>query len=142
MELAVAMAGGAGAMLGGFFGGLLAYVAAMKRLRSETTQWQQDALVRGLGFLTGGTQNRSVGIGVIEALIRGSNVPQAIRPSVDRVLWTQLVYVTYEGDIRRKHENENARRLIKLVEQAPDKSGLPDYAQKIDEIRRLVDEAA
>ena len=96
-----------------------------------------------MGFLTGGRQERSVGIGVIEALMRSGNIPPEVRPAVDTVLWNQLRYVVYQGEPSWKHENLNARRLITLVEESPTKSDLPDYSKaEIDRIRRLVREAA
>jgi hypothetical protein len=132
-----------GALLGSLLGAVVALVVAGVRLRSEARHWRQDALVRGMGFLTGGRQNRNVGIGLIESLILSQNVPREIRPAVDNVLWSQLLYVAYHGDIREEHENVNARRLITLVEQSPDTSRLPKYApETMAEIRRRVDAAA
>ena len=128
-----------GALLGSLLGAVVALVAAGTRLRLETRQWRQDALVRGMGFLTGGRQERSVGIGLIESLILSDDVPSEIRPAVDKVLWNQLLYVTYRGDISQEHENVNAQRLIALVEQSPDTSGLPKYSpEAMAEIRRRV----
>ena len=132
-----------GSLLGGLVGAITALFTARRQLGFETRQWRQDALVRGMGFLTGGRQERSVGIGLIESLIVTDNVPPKVRPAVDAVLWNQLVYVTYEGDVRRKHENVNARRLIKLVEQSPALATIPEYSdEKMGNIRRLVDDAA
>ncbi len=71
-----------GALLGSLLGAVVALVAAGARLRFETRQWRQDALVRGMGFLTGGRQERSVGIGLLESLIMSGNVPEDIRPAV------------------------------------------------------------
>lgn len=140
-ELWTAILGGS--LLGGLAGAGTAFVTARRQLRSETRQWRQDALVRGMGFLTGGRQERSIGIGVIESLIRSGNIPSEARPAVDTVLWNQLLYVTYQGEPWHKHENLNARRLIALVEECPDKSALLEYStDEMDEIRRRVDEAA
>ncbi len=119
-----------GALLGSLLGAVVALVAAGARLRFETRQWRQDALVRGMGFLTGGRQERSVGIGLLESLIMSGNVPEEIRPAVDNVLWNQLIYVTYRGDVSQEHENINALRLIALVEASPNKSRLPKYSSE------------
>jgi hypothetical protein len=111
-------------------------------MRLETRQWRQDALVRGMGFLTGGRQERSVGIGLIESLILSRNVPSNIRPAVDNVLWNQLLYVTYRGDINQEHEHVNAQRLIALIEQSPEKSRLAKYTpEAMADIRRRIDAA-
>ncbi|MFI9172974.1 hypothetical protein [Streptomyces lincolnensis] len=94
--------------------------------------------MRGMGFLTGGRQERSVGIGLIEALIVSRQVAETVRPVVDRVLWNQLVYVVFkEGALDHPHEQVNAQRLLVLVDQASDasKQALPDYAARIREIR-------
>ena len=131
-----------GSLLGGLVGAGTALLTARRQLGFETRQWRQDALVRGMGFLTGGRQERSVGIGLIESLIQTNNIPREIRPAVDTVLWNQLVYVTYQGEVGREHENINARRLINLVKDCPTESMLPEYStEKMDEIRRLVDAA-
>jgi hypothetical protein len=131
-----------GALLGSLLGAVVALVAAGARLRFETRQWRQDALVRGMGFLTGGRQERSVGIGLLESLIMSGNVPKDIRPAVDNVLWNQLIYVTYRGDVSQEHENVNALRLIALVESSPNKSTLPKYSvEAMAAIRQRVDAA-
>jgi hypothetical protein len=131
-----------GALLGSLLGAVVALVAAGARLRFETRQWRQDALVRGMGFLTGGRQERSVGIGLLESLIMSGNVPEDIRPAVDNVLWNQLIYVTYRGDVSQEHENVNALRLIALVESSPNKSTLPKYSpEALAAIRQRVDAA-
>src|ERR1700682_95596 len=109
MDVVAAILGGS--LLGGLVGAAVALFPAQRKLRFETRQWQQDALMRGMGFLTGGRQERSVGIGLIESLIRSDNVPPEIRSIVDTVLWNQLIYVTYQGDVKKEHENINARRL-------------------------------
>lgn len=117
-----------GALLGSLLGAVVALVAAGARLRFDTRQWRQDALVRGMEFLKGGRQARSVGIGLLESLIMSGNVPEDIRPAVDNVLWNQLIYVTYHGKVGQYHENVNALRLIALVEASPNKSTLPKYS--------------
>ncbi|CAL9677010.1 hypothetical protein SUDANB105_07995 [Streptomyces sp. enrichment culture] len=81
-------------------------------------QWQMDSLVRGMGYLTGGTQNRSVGIGLITSLITTGNLPDGVRPAIDSVMWNQLVYATQHGQIYKAHERDNAQRLLTLVEQS------------------------
>jgi hypothetical protein len=132
-----------GSLLGGLVGALTALVTAKRQLSFETRQWRQDALVRGMGFLTGGRQERSVGIGLIESLIVSGNIPPEIRHAVDTVLWNQLRYVIYQGEPWLKHENLNAHRLIELVEESPTRSTLPKYSTAaMDDIRRLVDEPA
>ena len=139
-ELVAAILGGS--LLGGLAGAVGAFVTTKLQLNTETRQWRQDALVRGMGYLTGGRQQRSVGIGLIESLIRSGNIPREVRPAVDTVLWNQLRYVVYEGEPSRKHENLNARRLIALVEESPTRLTLPQYTTaEMDEIRRRVDEA-
>ncbi|MFE0257534.1 hypothetical protein [Streptomyces sp. NPDC059010] len=92
-----------------------------------------DALVRGMGYLTGGTQNRSVGIGLITSLIATGSLPNGVRPAIDSVLWNQLVYVTQHGQIEKAHERDNAQRLLTLVEESSYKND-PTF----DEIRRSV----
>ncbi len=96
------------------------------------------------GLTYGGqTQERTVGIGLIESLILSESVPPEIRPAVDNVIWNQLIYVAYHGDIGQKHENVNARRLIRLVEQCPDKQQLPQYSEEdFAEIRRRANAAS
>jgi hypothetical protein len=132
-----------GSLLGGLVGAFAALFTASRQLSVETRQWQLDALDRGMRFLTGGRQERSVGIGLIESLIRSGSVPSNTRPAVDTVLWNQLRFVVYEGEVWRKHENLNARRLMALVEESPALTGIPEYsADEIREIRRRVDEAA
>jgi hypothetical protein len=131
-----------GALLGSVLGAVVALAVAGSRVRLETRQLRQDALIRGMGFLTGGRQARSVGIGLIESLILSKSVPSEVRPAMDNVLWNQLVYVTYHGDISQMHENVNARRLIHLVEQCPAKPALPRYSEEeFAEIKRRVDAA-
>jgi hypothetical protein len=140
-ELLTAILGGS--LLGGLVGAVTAFLTARRQLRIATQQWQQDALVRGMGFLTGGRQERSVGIGVIESLIRSDTIPRNTRAAVDTVLWNQLRYVVFEGEVTRKHENLNARRLITLVEESPNLSTLPEYSPAaMGEIRRRVDGTA
>ena len=141
MEVVAALLGGS--LVGGIVGAVVALVTAERRLDRETRQWRQDALVRGMGFLTGGRQERSVGIGLIESLILSDDVPPEIRPAVDTVLWNQLLYVTYEGTVGKAHENVNARRLIDLVEKSPGLASIPKYSQEaMRDIRRRVDDAA
>jgi hypothetical protein len=128
-----------GALAGSLLGAVVALVVAGNRLNRESQQWRQDALVRGMGFLTGGRQQRSVGIGLIESLILSQNVPAEIRPAVDNVIWAQLNYVTYHGRVDQRHENINARRLINLVEQCPDMSELSQYSDgDLEDIKRRV----
>jgi hypothetical protein len=58
---------------------------------------------------------------------------------VDNVIWAQLNYVTYHGKVGLKHENINARRLIDLVEECPDKSELSQYSDDdLEDIKRRV----
>ena len=125
-----------GAIIGSLLGALVALVVASLRLRRESEQWRQDALVKGMGFLTGGRQERSVGIGLLETLVLGGNVPDAIRPAVDNVIWNQLNYVVFHGDVSRRHETINALRLAALIDQSPKKVAIAAYSDsRLAEIR-------
>lgn len=103
------------AVVGTLLSGVLAFIVATAKLSSDRKQWRMDAMVRGLGYLTGGTQNRSVGIGVISSLIATDNLPKNVRAAIDTILWTQLVHIAYHGENHKKTERENAKQLIKLV---------------------------
>lgn len=105
------------ALVGTLLSGVLAFIVATAKLSHDHEQWRMDAMVRGLGHLTGGTQNRSVGIGVISSLIETGNLPKNARTAIDEVLWTQLIHITsYSDPNRSKTEQENATRLIELVQ--------------------------
>lgn len=119
-----------GAALSSFLGALVGAVFAWGRLRVENRQWQMDALVRGMGFMTGGRQQRSVGIGVIESLIDSSNVPPNIRSAVNTVLWNQLVYVMNHGDLKQEHERLNAKRLISLLRNIANPQDITGYSER------------
>ncbi len=138
-ELIGASLGALGAVLGALVGAGLAFIIAGRRLRVESSQWQMDAIVRGMGFLTGGRQERSAGIGIIEALITSGSVPDRVRAGVDNVLWNQLVYVVYHGDLKQRHEQVNAQRLLGLIHQSPDRSQIAGYAPgTLDELEKRV----
>jgi hypothetical protein len=132
-----------GAVLGGFVGAALASVVAWRRLHVERSQWQMDAVVTAMGFLTGGRQVRSVGIGVIEALIMSADLPARIRPAVDSVLWNQLVYVVHEGELGKRHEQVNAARLVALLRRSPRPEAIAQYSsQGLEEMAERVRRAA
>jgi hypothetical protein len=127
------------AILGSFLGSTLTVLLAWRRLSVEGQQWRQDALVRGMGFLTGGRQERSVGIGLIEALISTGNIPKQVRPAVDNVLWSQLLYVIYHGDPTLKHERANVHRLHALIKKSPDPDSITGYStSEAEEVERRI----
>jgi hypothetical protein len=139
-----------GAAVGALVGAMVAIISTRLQLRHQERrsarelnqqgqQWAADALARGLGFLGGGRQERSIGIGIIEMLIRTDQLPLGARSAVDNVLWGQLLYVAYEGDVARSHEHANAVRLIDLLSESPTRSTLPAYSDSRwqDIVRRV-----
>jgi len=76
-------------------------------------EWQTDLLVKGADHLTGGRQNRNVGIAILEGLFANANTPDALRLSAARVLWNQLIYVVEasEEGLGVPHELDNAKRI-------------------------------
>ncbi|WP_116999480.1 hypothetical protein [Desertimonas flava] len=102
--------------------------------RRHRREWLYQSAISGMGFLTGGTQKRSSGIGILDALIGSGDLDPALRGAVDRVLWNQLMYVCDEGNaLTTTHEQHNAQRLVALLRTAPStRSIAEDFERRLE----------
>jgi hypothetical protein len=110
------------ALLGGLIGGLIAagatYLVARRQLEAQETELVRRALLEGLGHLTGGTQSRNVGVGIIESLLSNALVPSTMRRAAEDVLWNQLLYLSHknQSEVLPPHERDNGMRMASLLD--------------------------
>lgn len=97
-------------IIAGAFGWWLNRGADARRAAAE----REAQTLKALEFLTGGTQRRSAGLGLLEGLLNETDrglVRQVFLP----VIRNQLIYLAVSTDSRNKtHEHENFVRLINL----------------------------
>src|SRR6266404_6028404 len=94
-------------------GWLVALVLAITSYLERRSQRKQELLLSGLGYLTGGSQKRSVGIAIIEGLW-----PSAVRfrRSLVPALTNQALYLLLESDEGdARHEFHNWLRIMNLL---------------------------
>jgi len=94
-------------------GWLLAIFLAVTSYLERRSQRRQDLLLSALGYLTGGSQKRSIGLAIIEGLWSSHN---RFRKSLIPALTNQAVYLLLEssqGDAR--HEFHNWLRIMRLI---------------------------
>jgi hypothetical protein len=144
------------AFLGALAGALIAAAVAFHIARTEQTdkrdqwkseerlrrrEWVQESVVNAMTFFTGGTQKRSAGIGIVEALISSGELEGELRSAVDRVLWNQLVYLCEAGDAHKTpHERDNARRLVALVSRYRGSNTIaPDFDERLSRYEKVLE---
>ncbi|MHB1960055.1 MAG: hypothetical protein ACYCO5_13650 [Acidobacteriaceae bacterium] len=77
---------------------------------------RQQTLIEALGYLTGGSQKRSIGIALIEGLwFKGHPYYRAIIPA----LTNQAVYLLLETDSKGRHQFHNWLRIMNLILRVP-----------------------
>jgi hypothetical protein len=134
-------------------------VAAARAAREERTQTEESSreerleaaelaskerrsatLVTALGYFTGGSQNRSVGIAAIRGLEANEDVGDEIRRTIAVLLHGQLLYLLGHGSNRwESHEVGNIQAMIEMyIELAPtllSSGGAAQVAEAMDRYR-------
>ena len=91
----------------------LAHLGYAERRASQ----KADLLLKTVSYFEGGTQKRSIGIALVEGLLRkDSEHARVLVP----LLTNQLVYLLLHPDVEDSvHEERNLVRLCRLLEQIP-----------------------
>jgi hypothetical protein len=105
------------------------------RLFRKKVTTKQDLLLNALGYLTGGTQKRSIGIAIIEGMWDSS---KKFRSSLVPALTNQAVYLLLEsGQGEARHEFHNWIRIMKLILRSAPKSEFHDlYCELAEALSR------
>lgn len=121
-DVAVAVA----TLLAAVVGGILAWWINRAADRRRTASEREVQILKALEFLTGGTQKRSAGIGLLEGLFESNGPLRAVFVPVVR---NQLIYLSTSSDPKSElHEHDNFFRLVdvwfKLQPSGPDQDSL------------------
>jgi hypothetical protein len=112
------------AILAGAIAWWINRAADRRRVASE----REERILKALEFLTGGTQSRSAGIGLLEGLFKGSGANDPLRSVFLPVIRNQIIYLSTSSKPKEEfHEHDNFFRLVDLwtslkptdAEQAP-----------------------
>lgn len=91
----------------------LAYLGYAERRASQ----KADLLLKTVAYFEGGTQKRSIGIALVEGLLRKN--PEHVAVLVP-LLTNQFVYLLLHPDVKDSvHEERNLVRLYQLLKQIP-----------------------
>jgi hypothetical protein len=115
-----------GALLGALVTGVIAWrVAAEERkgaANERETERREQQVYGALQYFTGGTQNRNVGIAVIERYL---TVAPELQVTFMPLLINQAIYLlTKSKQVNADHERNNLRRIMNLVLDGPDDPGI------------------
>ena len=92
---------------------ILAYLGYAERRASQ----KMDLLLKTVAYFEGGTQKRSIGIALVEGLVRKN--PEHVGVLVP-LLTNQFVYLLLHPDVKDSvHEERNLVRLYHLLKQIP-----------------------
>lgn len=120
-------------LLAALLGGILAWWINRAADRRRSSSEREAQILKALEFLTGGTQKRSAGIGLLEGFFRNPSAENPLRSVFLPVVRNQLIYLgTTSRPKREIHEHENFFRLVDLwqsfdptaLEQLPLKAAL------------------
>lgn len=102
----------------------VAIVLAFVNFYQQYWREKQQTLIHALEYLTGGSQNRSVGIALIEGLwYKGHPNHRAIIPA----LTNQAVYLLLETDSKGRHQFHNWLRIMDLILRVPSEPAFHNY---------------
>jgi hypothetical protein len=109
-DFAVAVATVVAAIVGG-----LAWWINHATDRRRAANERELQILKALEFLTGGSQKRSAGIGLLEGLFKESAATNPLRPIFLPLTRNQLIYLSTSSDPKRElHEHDNFFRLVEL----------------------------
>ena len=116
-------------MLAALGGWLLAGFLAFTSFLERRTQQRHGVLLKALEYLTGGSQNRSVGIALIEGLwVKRFPYAESLVPA----LTNQAVYLLLETESRDgRHQFHNWLRIMKLLLRVPYKEQYFEYYTEV-----------
>ncbi|MGO8377712.1 hypothetical protein ACC745_18645 [Rhizobium ruizarguesonis] len=96
-------------------GAALAWWINVATDRRRSANERELQILKALEFLTGGTQRRSAGIGLLEGLFKESGSTNPLRPVFLPVVRNQLIYLSTSSDPKHElHEHDNFFRLVEL----------------------------
>ncbi|RVJ45867.1 hypothetical protein CN176_03520 [Sinorhizobium medicae] len=108
-DVAVAVA----TLLAALVGGILAWWINRAADRRRTASERELQILKALEFLTGGTQKRSAGIGLLEGLFNEFESNGPLRAVFVPVVRNQLIYLSTSSDPKSElHEHDNFFRLV------------------------------
>jgi hypothetical protein len=119
------------ALIAGAFGLAGVTTAGFQNYLSYLERREQavrEHIFRELGRLTGGRQERNIGISVIGNY--WTRLPD-LQGLFVRVLANQAIFVATEGDLNKPHEYSNMTRMVDLLERARERS---DYSPFFEEL--------
>jgi hypothetical protein len=128
------------ALTSGFVGVLVGAIApvalSVYQDRRTNSRWKIDVVDRAFGFLTGGTQQRSMGLASLELMIRGHLLPHHSKQVVGRALWNQFQYLEEEYHLDERSPSPSDSTIDRALETPSIKT---PKAHEIDNILHLVD---
>jgi hypothetical protein len=102
----------------------VAIVLAVANVYERYWRERQQTLIHALEYLTGGSQQRSIGIALIEGLwYKGHPSHRAIIPA----LTNQAVYLLLETDSKGRHQFLNWLRIMDLILRVPPEESFHNF---------------